>query len=72
MTFSDRIERICREHNEIRALRYSSKDSLDRYALGREEQAINFCLGTLGISCVRKDGYITAFEYIGGFHEVRS
>lgn len=74
MTFSDRIEEVCREFNRVRTAMSAKGLTREQSAYYQAETAtINYCLGTLGIPCVRDDaGYITAFEIMGGFHEVRS
>ena len=72
MVFSDRIEKICQEHNRIKACKEECERDYDKLIFEAEEQTINYCLGTLGISCVRSNGYITAFDYLGGFREVAS
>lgn len=74
MTFSDRIEEVCREFNSVHA-HVRSKD-LTQYARElayMEERTINYVLGTLAIPLVRDScGYITAFEIMGAHREVRS
>lgn len=75
MTFSDRVEEVCREFNSVHA-HVMSKD-LTQYARDLayvEERTINYVLGMLAIPLVRDScGYITAFEITAGVHrEVRS
>lgn len=78
MTFSDRVEEICREYNETRCALLDKKRSKDRYAprdrsiLEARLEAINYCLGTLGIPVVRCEGFISAFSIMGYEREVRS
>ena len=74
MTFSDRIEEICREFNHVRVAVSAKGLTREQSAYYQAEIAtINYCLGTLGIPCVRDtSGYITGFEIMGAIHEVRS
>ena len=74
MTFSDRIEEVCREFNFAHA--HVRHDEMTQYARDlayMEERTINYVLGTLAIPLVRDTrGYITAFEIMGVHREVRS
>ena len=74
MTFSDRIEEVCREFNSVHAhIRSKDLNVIYRDLYYMEERTINYVLGTLGIPLVRdKCGYITAFEIMGAHREVRS
>lgn len=74
MTFSDRIEEICREFNNVRAIMGAKGLTREQRARCRAElDTINYCLGTLGIPCVRDaSGYITGFEIMGTIREVHS
>ncbi len=74
MIFSDRIEEICKEYNNVRATMSSKGLTRVQSAYYQAETAtINYCLGTLGIPCVRdSSGYITGFEIMGTIREVRS
>lgn len=74
MVFSERVELICREFNQTHAHRnMKGLKPREREMAVNTELTINFCLGTLGIPCVRDtSGYITGFEIMGYIHEVRS
>lgn len=74
MTFSDRIEEICKEHNSVRTTMSAKGLTREQSAYCQAELAtINYCLGTLGIPCVRDaSGYITGFEIMGTIREVHS
>ena len=74
MVFSDRVEEVCREFNSIHAHKRAKQTPRNMIeVLEAQEQTINFCLGMLGIPVVRDScGYITAFQIMGGFKEVRS
>lgn len=74
MVFSERVELICREYNQVHAHKHmKGLKARELETAVATELAINFCLGTLGIPCVRDTGgYITGFEIMGAIHEVRS
>lgn len=74
MTFSDRIEEVCREFNSVHAnVRSKELTEFARELAYMEERTINYVLGTLAIPLVRDScGYITAFEIMGSHREVRS
>lgn len=74
MVFSDRIERICQNHNVCKlAAKSKYATAADKERARVVCETINEVLATLAIPCVRDtSGYITGFRIYNAVREVRS